>query len=74
VADGLDVVAVGIEHERAVVVGVVDLARAGAAVVLAAGGGRRLVEGVDGGAVLDPEATCTPLTSSPTWSSLVAMV
>ena len=32
-ADGLDVVAVGVEHERAVVVRVVDLAHAGRAVV-----------------------------------------
>src|SRR5919107_1008685 len=55
VTDGLDVVAVGVEHERAVVVRVVDLTHARLAVVGAARrqGGR--VEGVDGLAVLDPE-------------------
>ena len=47
VADGLDVVAVGIEHEGAVVAGVVDRAQAGGAVVPAAGGQSRGVEGVD---------------------------
>ena len=51
VADGLDVVAVGVEHVGAVVVRVVDLAHAGGAVVGAAGLERGGVEGVDGGAV-----------------------
>ena len=51
VADGLDVVAVGVEDEGAVVAGVVDRARAGCAVVGAAGRQRGGVEGVDGLAV-----------------------
>ena len=55
VADGLDVVAVGVEDEGAVVVGVVHGADAGRAVVLAAGGDRGLVEGVDLRAVLGAE-------------------
>src|SRR5688572_25679306 len=44
VEDGFDVVAVGIEHERAVVVGVVVRADAGGAVVFAAGFDRGGVE------------------------------
>src|SRR6187402_1951954 len=55
VAAGFDVVAVGVEHERAVVVLVVVRARAGRAVVLAAGRHRRLVERVDDGAVVGAE-------------------
>ena len=59
VVDGLDVVAVGVEHERAVVAGVVDGALAGRAVVAVAGRGRRGVEGVDGRVVLAPNAMWT---------------
>jgi len=47
VADGLDVVAVGVEDEGAVVAGVVERARARSAVVGATGGERGGVEGVD---------------------------
>ena len=47
VADGLDVVAVGVEHEGRVVGGVVDRPRAGGAVVGAARGEAGGVEGVD---------------------------
>ena len=54
-ADGFDVVAVGIEHEGAVIVRVIHLAEARAAIVLAAGGDRRLVEGVDLRAALGAE-------------------
>lgn len=50
-ADGLDVVGVGIQHEGAVVLRVVDLADAGPAVVHAARIERRGVERVDGGPV-----------------------
>src|SRR5215210_1068138 len=53
--DGLDVVAVRIQHEGPVVARVVELADAGRAVVGAAGGERRRVERVDRLAVLDPE-------------------
>ena len=52
VADGLDVVAVGIEHERAVVVRVILRAQARRAVVLAAGRERCAVERIDAGAIL----------------------
>src|SRR5215510_3703396 len=52
VADRLDVVAVGIEHESAVVVGVIVRPQPRRAVVLATGGERRAMEGVDRGAVL----------------------
>jgi hypothetical protein len=62
VADDLDVLAVGVEDEGGVVVGVVDLAGAGAAVVAAAGGNRGGVEGVDGAAIGGGEATWTPWT------------
>src|SRR4051812_36014593 len=53
--DGLDVVAVRVEHERPVIGRVVDLADARRAFVAPAGrqGGR--VEGVQGRPVLDPE-------------------
>src|SRR5829696_7316537 len=51
VVDHLDVVAVRVEHVRAVVAGVVVRTFAGAAAVAVAGGGRRPVEGVDGGVV-----------------------
>jgi hypothetical protein len=47
VADGLDIVAVGVEDEGAVVAGVVDRAWARGAVVGAAGGKGGGVEGVD---------------------------
>ena len=64
VADGLDVVAVGVEDEGAVVAGVVDRARAGGAVVGAAGGEGGGVEGVDRASVLrTPKATWAPLTT-----------
>src|SRR5258705_13192441 len=52
VADGFDVVTVGVEHERAVVIFVVVRARAGGPVVLAAGGHRGPVERVHLGVVL----------------------
>jgi len=52
VADRFDVVAVGIEYEGAVVVGVILRAQPRPAVVLAAGGDGGAIEGVDGGAVL----------------------
>ena len=55
VADGLDVVAVGVEHEGAVVVGVVDLAHARPAVVRRAGLERGGVEGIDGLTILGRE-------------------
>jgi hypothetical protein len=55
VADGLDVVAVGVEDEGAVVGGVVDRTRAGRAVVGAPGGECGGVEGVDGVAVAGGE-------------------
>jgi hypothetical protein len=55
VTAGLDVVAVGVEHERAVVTGVVVRANAGRAVVLAAGGDRGGVEGVDQRALVGAE-------------------
>jgi hypothetical protein len=48
VTHGLDVVAVGIEHERTVIVRVIARAQAGRAIVLAACGERRAMEGVDG--------------------------
>jgi hypothetical protein len=48
VVDDLDVVAVGVEHERAVVARVVDRALARRAVVAVPGGERRPVERVDG--------------------------
>ena len=54
-ADGLDVVAVRVEHECPVVGRVIDLARARSAVVAPAGGQGGRVEGVHGGPVLDPE-------------------
>jgi hypothetical protein len=47
VAAGFDVVAVGVEYERAVIVLVIVRARAGWAVVFAAGGECRLVERID---------------------------
>jgi hypothetical protein len=56
VADGLDVVAVRVEHEGSVVPGVVDLADAWPAVVLATGRERSRVEGVDRFAVLGRDA------------------
>jgi hypothetical protein len=52
VADRFDVVAVGIEHERAVVVGVVLRTQPRRAVVLPAGGQCCAVEGIDAGAIL----------------------
>jgi hypothetical protein len=51
VADGLDVVAVRIEHEGAVVTRVIDGPRSGLAVVAPAGGERGRVKGVDGGVI-----------------------
>ena len=55
VADRLDVVAVRVEDERAVVVRVVDLANAGPAVVAAAGRERGCMEGVHRLAILGRE-------------------
>ena len=55
VADDLDVVAVGIEHERAVVAGVVLGPLPGSAVVAVAGSCRGLVEGIDGGVIAGAE-------------------
>jgi hypothetical protein len=49
VVDDLDVVAVGVQDERAVVAGVVDEALAGPAVVLVARGDAGGVERADGG-------------------------
>ena len=46
-ADGFDVVAVGIEDERTVIVGVIVRPNAGRAIVTAAGGERRRMESVD---------------------------
>ena len=46
-ADGFDVVAVGIEDERTVIVGVMRRPNAGRAIVTAAGGERRPMERVD---------------------------
>ena len=66
VAHGLDIVAVGIEHEGGVVVGVVVGAQARLAVVSAARLERGRIEGIDGGAVLAAKATCSgPLAGSP---------
>jgi hypothetical protein len=48
VVDDLDVVVVGIKHERAVVAGVVDGSLARGAVVAVRGLGGAAVEGVDG--------------------------
>src|SRR3954449_5865534 len=55
VVDDLDVVAVGVEHERGVVAGVVLGPLAGRAVVAVAGAGGGLVEGVDGVVVVRRE-------------------
>ena len=55
VADRLDIVAVGVEHEGAVVGGVIVGADAGRAVVLAAGRDGRLVERIDLGAAAGGE-------------------
>ena len=46
-AHGLDVVAIGVEHERAIVVGVVVRTHARRAVVAAARGDRRAIERID---------------------------
>ena len=46
-ADGFDVVAVGIEDERTVIVGVIVRSNAGRAIVTAAGGERRPMESVN---------------------------
>src|SRR5262245_33179452 len=56
VAHRLDVVAVGIEHEGAVIVRVIVRSQPRRAVVLAARRERRTIEGVDGGAVLGGES------------------
>jgi hypothetical protein len=55
VVDDLDVVAVGVEHERAVVAGVVDRPLARSAVVLVAGLERGGVERPDRRVVAGPE-------------------
>src|SRR3954462_14650543 len=55
VVDDLDVVAVGVEHERGVVAGVVLGPLAGRAVVAVAGAGGGLMEGVDGSVVVRRE-------------------
>ena len=47
VADGLDIVAVGVEHEGAVVIRVIMRAKARRSVVLAARGNRGRIEGID---------------------------
>ena len=52
VADPLDVVAIGIEHEGAVIVRVILRPQSRCAIVLAAGRERGAVEGVDRGAIL----------------------
>jgi hypothetical protein len=62
VAHRLDIVPVRIEHEGAVVVGVIVRPQAGRAVVLGAGRKRRLVERVDARAVI---AMCMALFSPP---------
>ena len=46
-AHGLDIVAVGVEHEGAVIVGVIMGAQARRPVVLGAGGESGAIEGVD---------------------------
>jgi len=66
VTDGLDVVAVGVEYERAVVVRVV-LARAGRSVVARPGGQRRPVEGVARDAVVSRECDVSGVVGSPRW-------
>jgi hypothetical protein len=63
VADGLDVVAVGVEDEGAVVAGVVDRAESRGAVVRATGGNGRSVEGVDLLGVANAEGDVAPLTA-----------
>jgi hypothetical protein len=57
-ADGLDVVAVRIEHEGAVVAGVVMFAHAGRAIVATACRDGRRVEGVDSARLWVANATC----------------
>src|SRR5262252_5962481 len=54
-ADGLDVVAIRVEHEGAVVVRMVVPPQAGRAIVLSACRERGAIEGVDRGAVLGNE-------------------
>jgi len=51
VAHRFDVVAIGIEHEGAVLTGMIVGADAGRAIIASARGHRRLVEGVDRGAI-----------------------
>jgi hypothetical protein len=52
VTNGLDIVAVGIEHERSIVCGMIMRTNAGWSVVTPAGGDCRLVERIHRGAVL----------------------
>ena len=49
-ADGLDIVAVGVEHEGAVVIRVIMRAQSWRSVVLPARGDRGRVKGIDSGA------------------------
>ena len=55
-ADGLDVVAVGVEHEGPVIVGVILRTKAGRAIVLAASGNRGGIERIDLGAARSGES------------------
>ena len=60
-ADGLDVVAVGVEHEGAVVARVVVRTFARRAVVATAGGEGGAVEGVHGGAIAGRDRHVDPV-------------
>ena len=63
-ADGFDIIAVGIEDEGPVIIGMIMRPEAGRAVVGAAGGKARCVEGVDQSARLDGEGDMGPLSNS----------
>ena len=65
VADRLDVVAIGVEHERSVVVGVVDLAHPRPPLSVAAGRERGGVEGIDHLPVLGGERDVHPRLRAP---------
>ena len=55
-ADGLDVVAVRVEHEGSVIIGVIMGTKAGRPVVLAASGNRGGIERIDLGAARSGES------------------
>ena len=59
-ADRLDVVAVGVEHESAVIVGMINFANAGGTVVSAARRDRRLIKSIHRGAIVCPKDAMRP--------------